>query len=211
VVNLSIALVHKLKDEVWRSIMESVRILLGMNSETSSSKLKAILVENSYLVIDVSKDGHDCLRKIRALKPDLVILDYSLPLLSGYEIARITLEDRICDIILITSGPQDSVINEIRSENNFICMVKPLNKPSLLNTIDLMIKNRRKISKLEREIEELRNSLDTRKEVEKAKGLLMKNLNLSEPEAFKRIQRQSMDRGIPMKEIAKAIILAYDI
>jgi two-component system, response regulator PdtaR len=209
--NSSIALVHKLKAKVWRANMESVRILLGMNSETSSSKLKAILVENSYLVIDISKDGHDCLRKIRALKPDLVILDYSLPLLNGYEIAKIALEDRICDVILIATEPQDSVIDEMKSENNFVCMVKPLNKPGLINTIDLMIKNKRRISELERQIDELRSSLDTRKEVEKAKGLLMKNLNLSEPEAFKRIQRQSMDRGIPMKEIAKAIILAYDI
>jgi two-component system, response regulator PdtaR len=74
-----------------------------------------------------------------------------------------------------------------------------------------MVKNKRKIQELEQEVETLRASLDTRKEVEKAKGLLMKNLGLSEPEAFKRIQRQSMDRGIPMKEIAKAIILAYDI
>jgi two-component system, response regulator PdtaR len=210
-VNSSIALVHKLKAKVWRANMESVRILLGMNSETSSNKLKAILVENSYLVIDISKDGHDCLRKIRALKPDLVILDYSLPLLNGYEIAKIALEDRICDVILIATEPQDSVIDEMKSENNFVCMVKPLNKSSLINTIDLMIKNKRRISELERQIDELRSSLDTRKEVEKAKGLLMKNLNLSEPEAFKRIQRQSMDRGIPMKEIAKAIILAYDI
>jgi two-component system, response regulator PdtaR len=210
-VNSSIALVHKLKAKVWRANMESVRILLGMNSETSSNKLKAILVENSYLVIDISKDGHDCLRKIRALKPDLVILDYSLPLLNGYEIAKIALEDRICDVILIATEPQDSVIDEMKSENNFVCMVKPLNKPGLINTIDLMIKNKRRISELERQIDELRSSLDTRKEVEKAKGLLMKNLNLSEPEAFKRIQRQSMDRGIPMKEIAKAIILAYDI
>jgi two-component system, response regulator PdtaR len=121
------------------------------------------------------------------------------------------LEDKICDVILIATEPQDSVIDEMKSENNFVCMVKPLNKSSLINTIDLMIKNKRRISELERQIDELRSSLDTRKEVEKAKGLLMKNLNLSEPEAFKRIQRQSMDRGIPMKEIAKAIILAYDI
>ena len=74
-----------------------------------------------------------------------------------------------------------------------------------------MYKNKKRIRDLENEIDELKSSLDTRKEVEKAKGLLMRNLNLSEPEAFKRIQKQSMDRGIPMKEIAKAIILAYDI
>lgn len=191
--------------------MDEVRILLAMNSETSISKLKTILLENGYLVIELSRDGHDCLRKIRALKPDLVILDYSLPALNGYEIAKIVLEDKICDCILITSGTAENGLDNISSDNNYVCMSKPLNKQNLINTIDLMYKNKRKISQLLKEIEDLRGSLDTRKEVEKAKGLLMKNLNLSEQEAFKRIQRQSMDRGIPMKEIAKAIILAYDI
>ena len=192
-------------------LMDEVRILLAMNSDTSIGKLKTILIESGYLVIELSRDGHDCLRKIRALKPDLVILDYHLPLINGNEIAKIVLEDKICDCILISSGPQEAGMENIKSENNMVLMIKPLNKHNLINTIDLMYKNKRKISELQKEIEDLRSSLDTRKEVEKAKGLLMKNLNISEPEAFKRIQRQSMDRGIPMKEIAKAIILAYDI
>lgn len=191
--------------------MESARILLALSSEASNAKLRMILIENGYTVADVARDGHDALRKARALRPDLVILDHALPLLNGDEVARVILEDGIGDVILLTTDAQKSIMDEVAPDGSFVCMVKPLNKPVLINTIELMMKNRRRVRQLEKEIEELRNTLDTRKEVEKAKGLLMRNLNLTEAEAFKRIQKQSMDRGIPMKEIAKAIILAYDI
>ena len=182
-----------------------------MSNDTSINKLKLILSECGYIVIDSAKDGHECLRKMRALRPDLTLLEYDLPLMGGVDVAKIAIEDKICDVILISTEAQRSMVSDISDESGFVFMSKPLNKVSLIGTIDLMIKNRRKITKLEKEIEELRTTLDTRKEVEKAKGLLMKNLNLSEAEAFKRIQKQSMDKGIPMKEIAKAIILAYDI
>ena len=191
--------------------MDAARILVAMSNDTSINKLKLILTENGYIVIDSAKDGHECLRKMRALRPDITLLDFDLALMGGYEIAKIAIEDKLCDTILISNDVQRNVVEDIKEERGFVFMTKPLNKISLVNTIDLMVKNRRKIKDLEREIEELKSTLDTRKEVEKAKGLLMKNLNLSESEAFKRIQKQSMDRGIPMREIAKAIILAYDI
>lgn len=191
--------------------MEAARILVAMCNDTSINKMKMILTENGYIVIDYARDGHECMRKMRALRPEITLLEYDLPLMGGYDLAKIAIEDKLCDIILIGTDAQRSVFSNIASESGFMFMSKPLNRVSLLNTIELMAKNRRKISKLEKEIEELRTTLDTRKEVEKAKGLLMKTLNLSEAEAFKRIQKQSMDKGIPMKEIAKAIILAYDL
>jgi len=191
--------------------MESARILIAMGSEASIGKLKSILVESGYVVVDSARDGNECLRKARALKPDIVIIEQTLPQNGGYEIARVAVEDDICDVIMIGADAQKGLADDLTDESGFVFMPKPLNKIGLLNTIDLMVKSKRKIRSLEREIEELRSTLDTRKEVEKAKGLLMRHLNLSENEAFKRIQKQSMDRGIPMKEIAKAIILAYDI
>lgn len=191
--------------------MEAARILVAMSNDTSVNKLKMILTESGYIVIDSARDGHECLRKMRALRPDLTLMEYDLPLMGGYEVAKIAIEDSISDVILISTEAHRNIVNDISAESGFMFMTKPLNKAGLVSTIDLMIKNRRKITKLEKEIEELRSTLDTRKEVEKAKGLLMKNLHLSEAEAFKRIQKQSMDKGIPMKEIAKAIILAYDI
>jgi len=195
----------------WGVNVVTVRILLAMSNDTSSSKLKAILVESGYVIIDLAKDGNECLRKARALRPDLLIVDYNLPLLNGYDVAKVTIEDKISDVIVLVTEVQKSLMDGLKDDTGFIYLTKPLNKSGLINTIDLMYKNKRRIRELENEIDELKSSLDTRKEVEKAKGLLMRNLNLSEPEAFKRIQKQSMDRGIPMKEIAKAIILAYDI
>lgn len=191
--------------------MEAVRILIAMSNEAYSVKLRTVLVEAGYTVIDYARDGHECLRKVRALRPDLVVLEYNLSLMNGYEVSRIVIEDRLCDIILVVAAEQESLISDLRGEHSFVYMTKPINKSGLINTIDLMVKNRRKVRELEKQIEELKASLDARKDVEKAKGLLMKHLGLSEAEAYKRIQKQSMDRGIPMKEIAKAIILAYDI
>lgn len=191
--------------------MEFTRILVSMGNDTSITKIRSILTQSGYEIVEIARDGHECLRKIRALRPDLVILDFDLPLMSGSEVARVAIEDRICDVILISSDTQVGFIDDLKVEAGFLCLVKPLNKSALINTVDLMLKSRKKVVALEKEIMELKTTLDTRKEVEKAKGLLMKNLNLSEQEAFKRLQKQSMDRGIPMKDIAKAILLAYDI
>lgn len=182
-----------------------------MGSESLAGKVKAILTESGCLVVDQAGDGTECLRKLRLLKPDAVILEQNLALMSGYDVAKVALDDKICSVVLITSLEQESLIYPLKQENNFVCLVKPVNKCLLTHTIELMAKNSRVVHKLEEEIAELKANLDTRREVEKAKGLLMKHLGLSESEAFKRIQKQSMDRGIPMKEIAKAIILAYDI
>lgn len=191
--------------------MDSTRIMIAMSSNALISKLKMILVEAGFMVIEQACEGQDCLRKMRTLKPDIIILEYNLPAINGLEISRVALEDRICGVMLIVTADQDNMIDDIRQESGFFSLVKPVSKTLLVGSLELMIKDRRKIKQLEKEIEDLRLSLDTRKEVEKAKGLLMMNLGLTENEAFKRIQKQSMDRGIPMKEIAKAIILAYDI
>lgn len=191
--------------------MESVRIIIAMNSEASILKLKDIFLESGHLVIDQAKNGQDCLRKIRVLKPDILVVDYDISSLNGYEVAKVAIEDKLCDVVLFVSAGQENLAGEMSSENGFICMTKPLNRAGLKIAIDLMIKNRRKIIELEKEIVGLKASLDARKEVERAKGLLMTHLKLTEVEAFRRIQKQSMDKGIPMKDIAKAIILAYDI
>ena len=191
--------------------MEAARIFIAMSSEVAAGKLRAVLTENGYIVIDTARDGHDCLRKIRTLRPDITLLDYDLPSANGYEVSKVAIEDSVSDVILIGTEMQKSYIEDIMPECGFVFMEKPLNKTNLISTIELMNKSRKKIRQLEKQLNDLKSTLDTRKEVEKAKGLLMKYLHLSEDEAFKKIQKQSMDKGIAMKEIAKAIILAYDI
>ena len=191
--------------------MESARILVAMANDASISKLKAVLAESGYEAIDHAKDGNECLRKIRYLRPDLAVLDYNLPPTNGFEIAKIAAEDKLCDVILLVNNEQRNSVECVKSGYDVVTVTKPLSKYSFINTVDLVIKSRRKIMKLEKEIDELKKALDARKDIERAKGLLMKNLGLTEDQAFRKIQKQSMDRGIPMKEIARAIILAYDI
>ena len=191
--------------------MDWARILIAMSSDASNTKMKAILTEAGFNIIDQALDSHECIRKIRSSMPDITLLELNSVAMSAYEIAEVALEDKLCDIIAISAYEAGEVPDVLKNSDNFVLLTKPLNKAVLINTLTLMLKSRRKIKELEKEINELRYTLDTRKEVEKAKGLLMKHLGLSEKDAFKRIQKQSMDRGIPMKEIAKAIILTYEL
>lgn len=189
--------------------MDGGRILLAMKSETAISKLKTILVENRYNVIEQAKEGNECLRKIRAYKADMAIIDFNLPGVNGLEIANIAVEDQLCDVILIMSNDQKNSINYINFEDDVTIITTPINKTAFLNTVELTIKNRKKIVKLQQEIQELKKAINAKKDIEKAKNLLMKHLNLREEDAFRRIQKQSMDTGTPMKEVAKAIIFSY--
>lgn len=191
--------------------METARILVAMGNTISLNKLKTVLGGSGYQIIDQAKDGNECLRKMINLKPDLAVMDYDLSPHNGFETAKIAIEDKLCDIILIVNNEQKNSIEHVKYGFDFVIVTKPLNRESFISTVGLVIKNRRKIMKLENEIETLKKTLNSRKEVDKAKGLLMEHMRLTEEQAFRMIQKQSMDRGIQMKEIAKAIILTYSL
>lgn len=188
--------------------MENVRIIIALSNESHAINMKNLFNENGFSVIDVSKDGQDCIRKARTLKPDVAILDFDLAIFTGYEAARVLCEDRVCSAILIVNDVQRSLINEHWESENFICLVKPINRSALISTVELIVKSNKKVKSLEKEIHELKDSLETRKLIEKAKGILMRRDGLSEQEAFRIMQKQSMDKGVPVKEIAKVIILS---
>jgi response regulator NasT len=138
----------------------------------------------------------------------VAILDFDLAIFTGYEAARVLCEDRVCSTILIVNDSQRSLIKEHWESENFICLVKPINRSALISTVELIVKSNKRVKSLEKEIHELKDSLETRKLIEKAKGILMRRDGLSEQEAFRIMQKQSMDKGVPVKEIAKVIILS---
>ncbi len=191
--------------------MESARILVAMNNEALTNKMKAVLTGSGYQVVEQANNANDALRKLISLRPDLAVMEYDLSPQNSINVAKIAFEDKLCDVILIASGEQKDTIEYLKADYDFVIVAKPLHKESFLSTVDLVVKNRKKVMLLEKEIEELKDTLDSRKEIEQAKGFLMKQLNLSEEQAFKMIQKQSMNRGIKMKEIAKAINLTYNL
>ena len=186
-----------------------LRILLGSNSEKSAIQLKSFLIESGYEVLDVIPEGYELLRRIRTFEPDIVMLDYKLHHISGLEVARTILEDEICPVILIGSETELSFAYELEVNHNFLCLSRPLNRQVILYTIDLIVKNDRKIKALKKQLDAAQRKIEAKTIVDKAKRALMKEKGLTEEEAYRKLQKQSMDQGMQMVEVAKAILIAY--
>lgn len=199
---------------MYQMAEEPARIVAAATGKEAVEKIRSMLTEDGQRMIESSFDGDDCLRKIRLLRPDLLIIDYDLMPRNGYEIALIAMEDGLCDTLLLLNPDQrDNVLreNEAGQQNrDIVTALKPISKERLSEIVELVLRSRRKAAKLEKEIESLRNELRTRKEVEKAKGRLMSALKLTEERAFRLIQSQSMNRGMPMADVAKVINDAFD-
>lgn len=173
--------------------------------------IKNLIGKTGYWVVGEAEDGITGLKLVRARQPDLVIIEAFLPGTDGCEVARIIHEDKLAPVILISSSPQQNIIAKAKAAKVFAFLVKPELEYNLVPAIELALTNYQEIVKLENKIRDLQDTLEARKVVEKAKGILMKTLGVSEPEAFKRIQKQSMNRRISMRAVADAIILAHNL
>lgn len=187
--------------------MEIIRVIIALSNENQLIIMKNLLVKNGFDIIYAASEPQECLRKARQLKPDLAVLDFEFPQYNGYEVARILSEDKICSTILIANEGQEVLINQYKEQWDFTCLIKPVNPNALINTIELIVKNSRRVRMLEKEISDLKDSLESRKLIDRAKAIIIKKHGISEDEAFRILQKQSMNKGVPMKEIAKLVIL----
>ncbi|MDK2799330.1 MAG: two-component system, response regulator PdtaR [Clostridiales bacterium] len=186
--------------------MNQPDIIVTISNMDLGNRIRNVMSQNGLTVLDVCSSGNEAIRKVRMLKPELLVINYELPDTTGFEVAKIVAEESLCAVILLTNQAQKEFVESAIMDLDVVCLNKPINKTTLLNTIDIVLRSRRKIKKLEEQIKGLRSNLEARKIIDKAKGILMKKQNLSEPEAYRKIQKQSMDSGVPMKDIAKIII-----
>lgn len=187
------------------------KIILSFQDTSFRRKLKNIFTKSGYTVVGEAEDGVNTLRMIRAMAPDLVILDFDIQGMNALELAKIVEEDRLAPIIVISSVWERELAEKARESWIFAFMVRPINEGNLLASAETAMMNFERMVQLEKEVNRLKDTIETRKIVEKAKGLLMEKLAMSEAEAFRKMQHQSMDKCIPMKQVADAIILTYDI
>ncbi|HHY46867.1 MAG TPA: ANTAR domain-containing protein [Firmicutes bacterium] len=173
----------------------------------SRRRLKRLLTEAGYAVAGEAQDAPGALRAIRALMPDVAIVDVDLPGLGGLEVVKILEEDRLCPAVLVASQMTWEMVEKARESMVLACLIKPISAQDLVPTIEFAIANYERAIKLEEKIRQLEERLDTRKVVERAKGYLMKSLGISEAEAYRLIQKRSMDKGVSMRQIAEAILL----
>lgn len=191
--------------------MRQPKIFLASSDQASLQFLKQVLQREGYLVAGAAQDGAQALRLIHTLQPDLVILDSELKGTSALEVAKFISEEQVAPIIMLTSSWHRNIISKTRDFPVFAYLIKPVQESTLLPAIEAALANYEKLARLEEEVNKLKETLAARKLIERAKGILMETLGITEAEAYRRLQRQSMDRCVPMKTIAEAIIVAYEL
>jgi len=168
--------------------------------------LVEMLREEGYRVAGEAADGEEAVRLANELRPDLVILDVKMPKLDGIDAANSIAGERIAPVVILTAFSQRDLVERARDAGAMAYLVKPFAKHDLVPAIELAVSRFAELQALENEVAGLTDRLETRKVVERAKGLLMSKQGLSEPEAFRWIQRTAMDRRTTMKAVAEAVI-----
>lgn len=186
--------------------MDGIRVVVADPSAIWRKKIKEQLVRAGYLVLATLDNGRTAAQVIFSRQPEVVLLDPWLPERDGLEVARVVFEQRIAPVLLVTNNFDWGTFEQAKAAGVYAYLVKPVSDLILTPAIELAITHFQKELRLEVENKKLKETLETRKLVEKAKGLLMLNKHLSEAEAYQYIQRESMNRGKTMRKTAQAII-----
>jgi len=186
--------------------MEKARITVAYANEQAAEKIKYALQRNGYSVSENCTSGSETLRRVRTMEPDILLINFDMPDITGLEVATIVGNENLCSVILFVTNAQRDFCADLVEDYDITLFPKPINKFALFSTIDVVLHNRRRISKLENELFLLKRGLEDRKIIEQAKGILMRRKSISEAEAYRRIQKMSMDSRVAMRDIADKIL-----
>jgi response regulator NasT len=182
----------------------SIRILVAEDEALIRMDLVEMLQEAGYDVVAQATNGEEAIALAIEHQPDLAILDVKMPVLDGISAAEKIIS--IAPVLMLTAFSQRELVDRARDAGVMAYVVKPFTIGDLVPAIEIAISRHTQMKSLAEEVADLHERLETRKVIDRAKGILMKALNLSEPEAFSWIQRAAMDRRLTMKEVAHAVI-----
>jgi len=186
------------------------RVLIAEDEALIRLDLKEMLLEEGYDVVGEAGDGEQAVRLAEELKPDLVILDVKMPVLDGISAAEQIVGQRIAPVVMLTAFSQRDLVERAVEAGAMAYLVKPFAKSDLIPTIEVAVSRAAQLSALESEVGDLTERLETRKVVDRAKGRLQADHGLSEPEAFRWIQKTSMDRRTTMRAVAEGVVAGTD-
>ena len=182
----------------------AIRILVAEDEALIRMDLVEMLQEAGYQVVAQATNGEEAIALATEHQPDLAILDVKMPVLDGISAAEKIIS--IAPVLMLTAFSQKELVDRARDAGVMAYVVKPFTIGDLVPAIEIAISRHTQMRSLAEEVADLHERLETRKIIDRAKGILMKALNLSEPEAFSWIQRAAMDRRLTMKEVANAVI-----
>jgi len=182
------------------------RVLVAEDEALIRLDLREMLEEEGYDVCGEAADGASAVTLAQQLRPQLVILDVKMPVLDGISAAEQIVAERIAPVVILTAFSQRDLVERAREAGAMAYLVKPFQKKDLLPTIEMAVSRFAELVALEAEVADLSGRLEARKLVDRAKGVLQSAHGLSEPDAFRWIQRRSMDSRQSMRAVAQAVI-----
>ncbi|MFF7951813.1 ANTAR domain-containing response regulator [Streptomyces griseorubiginosus] len=188
----------------------TTRVVIAEDEALIRLDLKEMLEEEGYSVVGEAGDGEQAVELAREHKPDLVILDVKMPKLDGISAAEKIAEERIAPVLMLTAFSQRDLVERARDAGAMAYLVKPFSKSDVVPAIEMAVSRFTELKELENEVADLTQRLETRKLVDRAKSILQTSYGLTEPAAFRWIQKTSMDRRMSMQQVAEAVILDAD-
>lgn len=182
------------------------RVVIAEDEALIRMDLAEMLGEEGYEVVGQAGDGQKAIELAEALRPDLVILDVKMPLLDGIAAAERIAAGRIAPVVILTAFSQRDLVERARDAGAMAYVVKPFSRSDLVPAIEMAVSRFAEIATLEAEVANLSDRLETRKLVDRAKGVLQAELGLSESDAFRWIQKTAMDLRIDMRDVAQGVL-----
>jgi len=191
--------------------LEPLKVVIADDESIIRLDLRKMLESLGHQVVGEAADGQKALEVVRNTRPDVAIVDIKMPVMDGLDAAKIIAEEKIAPVVVLTAYSQEDLVGRAKEAGVFAYLVKPFREESLMPAIEMAVSRYLELQELESKVTDLAEKLDTRKLVDRAKGVLMDKYGLSEADAFRRIQQQSMNQRKSMREIAEAIIIAHEI
>ncbi len=186
------------------------RVVIAEDEALIRLDLREMLEEEGYRVVGEAGDGEAAVELVERLSPDLVILDVKMPGLDGIAAAELVARRRLAAVVMLTAFSQRDLVERAREAGAMAYLVKPFQKKDLLPTIEMALSRFAEIVALEAEVGDLTERIEARKTIERAKSVLMTDHSMSEPEAFRWLQRTSMNRRLTMRALAEAVLTGQE-
>ncbi|HST04847.1 MAG TPA: response regulator [Chloroflexia bacterium] len=187
------------------------RVVIADDDPIIRMDLREMLTDLNYQVVGEAADGKNAVTLARDLKPELVIMDIRMPEMDGIEAARTLTQESVAPVLLLTAYSEPELVQRATQAGVVGYLVKPFREAQLGPAIEVTLGRFREFQQLHKELGDLKEALEARKVIDRAKGLLMDRFGLTEADAFRRIQKRSMDTRKSMREVADAILLASEM